>query len=240
MFLLCSNVEIMQDAFDFGGDDIQRCRASLRDFYGPLGDPPRRSPLGQLLKSMISSRTRDAVSRAAYRRMTRRWPAAAELAKAAPRDVEQVIYGVTFAEKKAEYVPAALSAIGRERPDFNLGFLGDMAVPDALAWLERLPGVGRKVAAATLNASTLRRPVFIVDSHVHRALLRSGFVGAKADPRMASEAVTAAARTWEPDALLELFVHMKRLGQTLCRFENPACDLCPLAGACATARRLAA
>lgn len=200
-----------------------------------MGDLPRRRPIGQLVKSLISSRTRDAVSLAAYRRLGRRWPNAAQLATAAPAAIESVIADVTFAEKKAEYLPAALRMIERERPDFALDFLERWPIEDALAWLERLPGVGRKVAAATLNASTLRCRVFIVDSHVHRVLQRLGFIGMRATPRTASERMTDAARMLDADGLLALFAHMKLLGQTICRFDAPHCPLCPLAGRCRSA-----
>lgn len=73
---------------------------------------------------------------------------------------------------------------------------------DALDWLERFPGIGPKVAAATLNASTLAMPVFIVDSHMHRILLRFGFIGPRATAEQGRDAVTAALP--DADALLEL------------------------------------
>ena len=228
----------MQESFDFAGAEIVRWRAGLGRRFGSLGSVPRRRPIGQFVKSLISSRTRDAVSLAAYRRLGRRWTNVADLACAPPTAIERAIADVTFAEKKAVHLPAALRLIGSERPDFSLDFLGAMPVPDALAWLERCPGVGRKVAAATLNASTLRRPVFIVDSHVHRVLQRLGFVGEKASARAASELVTASASPLGADDLFELFAQMKRLGQTICRFEEPACSICPLAHCCRTASKL--
>jgi endonuclease-3 len=226
----------MQESFDFGGTDLSLWRTRLTRCFGPMQDVKRRSPTGQLVKSMISSRTRDAVSLAAYRRLGKRWPRSVELAKARPRVVQRVIADVTFADVKAERVPAALAIIGRERPDFRLDFLRDLPLADALAWLERLPGVGRKVAAATLNASTLRRPVFIVDTHVHRVLQRLGFVGPRADPKAASEALTSAAHGWDGDDLLELFVQMKLLGQTICRSGMACCQSCPLNGSCLMSR----
>lgn len=152
-------------------------------------------------------------------------------------EVASVISTVTFAEDKAAHLVEALRMIAAERPDFDLGFLAFVPIGEAIAWLERLPGVGRKVAAATLNASTLKRPVFIVDSHVHRVLVRLGFIGTRALPRSASELVTASARTLTADDLLELFAQMKRLGQTICRFDAPDCRACPLARCCRTAAR---
>ena len=120
----------------------------------------------------------------------------------------------------------------RERPDFELDFLGALPLEDALAWLERLPGVGRRVAASTLNASTLGRPVLIVDSHVLRVLRRLGFVGPAAEALAASEAVTAAMPHWSGDDFLAFHIAAKRLGQTLCRPEAPACTRCPLRRDC--------
>lgn len=230
----------MQQAFGFAADDLVEWRARLARAHdslrGPAGRMPRRRPVGQLVKSLISSRTRDAVSLAAYRRLGSRWGNAAGLSRAVPREIETVIRDVTFADRKARQLPAALRMIGRERPDFRLDFLGRWSVPDALAWLERLPGVGRKVAAATLNASALRRPVLIVDSHVHRVCQRLGFVGPQATPAAVSERATAALAAWDGEDFLEMFVLMKRLGQHVCRFERPDCPACPLGPVCRTAQ----
>ncbi|WP_442680382.1 endonuclease III domain-containing protein [Sphingomonas sp. ASY06-1R] len=120
-------------------------------------------------------------------------------------------------------------------PHLHLDFLGEVPLKDALAWLEQLPGVARKVSAATLNGSTLRRPVFIVDTHVQRVLQRLGFVGAHADIQAVSEQVTAGAPDWSGDDFLAFHVATKRLGQRVCRPEAPDCAHCPLAFDCPSA-----
>lgn len=228
----------MQESFEFFGAEIAQWREPLALRFGRLVDVPRRRPLGQLVKSLISSRTKDAVSLGAYRRLGRRWSRAGDMAKVPPYLIERTIFDVTFAEKKAVYLPASLRLIHAEHPDFALEFLAGLPVDEALAILERLPGVGRKVAAATLNASTLRMRVFIVDSHVHRVLIRIGFIGERATPRAASELVTASAVAFSADDLLELFLQMKLLGQTVCRFDAPNCSLCPLASCCRMAKTM--
>jgi hypothetical protein len=133
-----------------------------------------------------------------------------------------------------QHSPSARASfwIGRERPDYDLSFLRGWTVDAALAWLERFPGVGQKVASATLNASTLGMRVFIVDSHVHRILLRFGLIGPQASARAGRDAVTAAAAELDADDLLELFALVKRLGQTLCRPFAADCRSCPLATRC--------
>lgn len=223
----------MQAAFGFDGqDDVARWYRALIPAPGALKLWTRRRPVGQLVKSMISGRTRDAVSRAAYDRLVERYRSPRRVARAAPREIARCIRDVSFAGDKAGYVVRTLRGIGTERPDFALDFLAEAPIGEALAWLERFPGVGRKVAAATLNASTLGRPVFIVDSHVLRIFRRLGFVDAHADATGVSEAVTAALPDWSGDDFLNFHVAMKRLGQTLCRPDTGDCTHCPLAADC--------
>lgn len=202
----------MQPAFDFARSDLS---GWLRQLKAAGGDPlpvPRRTPLGQLIKSMLSARTRDAVSKAAYDTLVARYPSPQLLARASAAAIERVVAPVTFAEDKAANVAAALARIGRERPDFDLAFLAERPLVAALAWLERLPGVARKVSASCLNASTLAMPVMIVDTHVLRALQRLRFVGPAADFLAASKAVTAAMPDWSGDDFLAFHILVKRLG----------------------------
>jgi endonuclease-3 len=215
----------------FGRGDLERWHTGLAGL-GTALPSRRRKPVGQLVKSLISGRTRDPVSLAAYRRLRDRFGSARGIAAAPVPLIGETIADVTFAEAKAAWLASALRRIERERPDFDLDFLGALPLDEALAWLERLPGVGRKVAASTLNASTLGRPVFIVDSHVLRVLRRLGFVDSGAEALAASEAVTAAMPHWSGDAFLAFHIAAKRLGQIACRPEQPACRRCPLRRDC--------
>ncbi len=180
------------------------------------------------------------MSQAALRRLRVAFPGIAALAGADAAAIEHAIAGVTHANAKAGYIVVAPALIAAERPDLDLAFLADMPLADALAWLERLPGVARKVSASMLNASTLRRPVFIVDTHVLRALTRLGFARPQADYRAASKAVTAAMPGWSGDDFLAFHILMKTLGQTICRWDVPDCPRCPLARICPTAGRRSA
>jgi endonuclease III len=223
----------MQSGFGFyGHDDIQRWQSALEPMRALAGPLPRRSPIGALVKSMISGRTRDAVSLAAYDRLVARLGTPAGVLAAGPGEVLRCIGAVTHAEDKARYVIGALGRIAAERRGFGLNFLADLPLEEALAWLERLPGVGHKVAAATLNGSTLDRPVLIVDGHVLRVLQRTGFVRSSAEGRDASEAVTAAMPEWRGQDFLDFHIGTKKLGQTLCRFDSTDCARCPLRTDC--------
>ncbi|WP_420136843.1 endonuclease III domain-containing protein [Sphingomonas sp.] len=228
----------MQQRFDFASADLERWRTALAPLLVRVELPPARSPIGALVKSLISSRTLDAVSLAAYHRLCRIYPSPARLARATPAAIQRAIAEVAYADSKAAHLTETMALIQREHPAFDLEFLGEIPLRDALAWLERLPGVARKVAAATLNGSRLRRPVFIVDTHVQRVMQRLEFVGAHADMQLISEQVTAGAPHWSGADFLRFHVATKRLGQTLCRPETPDCVHCPLAFDCPSAGRV--
>jgi len=229
----------MQWDLGFLAPDIRLWRNRLAPLLTGIGMLPPRRPVGQLVKSMISGRTRDAVSQAAYDRLVRAYPRPAQLAEAAPEQIEQAIGAVTFAAEKAVHVVAALRML-RDRPlGFRLEALAEQPLAAALDTLEALPGVGRKVAASTLNASTLSLPVFIVDTHVWRVLRRLGAIGPTATPRDASETVTAAMPGWTGQDFLDFHVVTKRLGQLFCRPDAPLCRSCPLGALCPSAGRAA-
>ena len=211
--------------------DIEWVRDQLRSRYRAV--PIRvRTPIGQLVKSSISSRTRDEVSLGAYRRLIGKYPDWADIARASVMDIEAVIGDVTFPDVKARYIRDALRAIEACHPDFDISFLSTLSVPAALEWLERLPGVGRKVSASTLNFSTLRMPAFVIDTHVLRILRRFGFVRGRADTRTAYDGVMAMANDWSAADLAEFHIMMKRLGQEICRADCACCRECPISQRC--------
>lgn len=226
----------MQMAFGFGApEDLAWVRDRLRRCFGPPEPILVRTPIGQLVKSLISGRTRDEVSARAYRRLVGRYPEWPMLARAATADIEAAICDVTFADVKARHLGGALAAIEACRADFDLTFLCRLGVARALAWLERLPGVGRKVSASTLNFSTLRLPSFVVDTHILRILRRFGFVRGKADTRTAYDLTMEIVPDWSAAELAELHVLMKRLGQSICRADRTHCRICPISQRCQVA-----
>jgi endonuclease III len=227
----------MQLGLDFGvRADVAEIRARLRDRIGDLQAGPARTPIGQLVKSMISSRTRDPVSLDAYGRLSRAYGGWSAVAAARADDVRALICDVTFPDVKSRHLILALRTIAAGRPDFDLGFLGGWPVPQSLGWLEALPGVGRKVSASVLNFSTLGLPAFVIDSHVLRVLRRFGLASPRADTVAAYQAIMAATAGWRATELAQLHLLLKRLGQTLCRADRACCGPCPLRARCGGAR----
>ncbi len=132
----------------------------------------------------------------------RRWPRSRRL-----------LSGVTHPEKKAPELKEALRKIRVRAGTLDLDFLADHPVEQALRWLEEIRGVGRKIAAATLNFSALRKRAVVVDTHVLRVLRRFGFVRSSAETEDAYAAVMAACGDLDAD---DLHWHLKRLAQKFC------------------------
>ncbi len=108
----------MQMAFGFGaGDDLTWVRDQLRSCLGDAGPIRLRTPIGQLVKSMISGRTHDEVSLSAYDRLVESYPRWFDLSIARPEDVEAIIGEVTYPDVKARHLGEALRLVAASHPD---------------------------------------------------------------------------------------------------------------------------
>ena len=87
----------------------------------------------------------------------------------------------TYPNLAGERLKACLTDLVARRGAVDLSHLEPMETDAAMVWLEQLPGVGRKIAAGVVNASTLDRKALVLDSHHRRVLQRMGLVPQKAD-----------------------------------------------------------
>ena len=201
--------------------------------YGRPGPWRLLDPVSQFVMAMIGGRTREAESRAAFGRLLAGFDGWEAVRDAPGLAVRTAIAPVNFAELKAGRLQAALSAITARRRRIELDFLAELPVAAALGWLERLPGVGRKVSAATLNFSTLRMPALVVDTHHLRVVRRLGLVRPRATTEEAyRRLVSRLPPAWDAAALDDHHQLLKRLGQQLCGAEDPRCEACPLRDLC--------
>jgi endonuclease-3 len=213
--------------------DLAAVRDRLRAVFGPQRATHRMDPVSQLIKSVLSSRTYDQVSWAAFVRLRAAFPDWRALTLADPAQIEPVIDPVTFADDKARRLPILIRVIILKRGELDIDFLKDEPLEEAMEWLTRLPGVGVKIATATLNFSTLERAVLTVDTHVHRVTRRLGLAPRDGDLALAFESLMQQVpASWSADGFFELHWLLKGHGQSICTHFDPACGLCALRETC--------
>jgi len=204
----------------------------LEAVFGKIRDDRRLDPVSQFVHAFIGSRTHDETSSRALVRLVARYRNWNDLADAPVGDIERMLDGVTYCEDKAVNLKGALRKMRASTGAISLDFLADLPVEVGLSWLENIYGVGRKIAAATLNFSTLRKPAFVVDTHVLRVMRRFGFVGANANGVAVYDSVMASVPDFDADGLYELHWQLKYLGQSTCTHANALCGSCPLSDIC--------
>lgn len=101
-------------------------------------------------------------------------------------------------------------------------------VPDNMADLLRLPGVGRKTANLILG-DIFGQPAIVTDTHCIRLSNRLGFVKNEKDPVKVEKAL----RALIPPAESSDFCHRLVLhGREVCTARSPKCENCCLASIC--------
>lgn len=223
-------------AFDDRTERLAEIHTRLLQHFASPGPFLYLDPLSQLVLGLIGGRTHGEVTKAAFVALFDRFGCWKRLRDASIPEIHEMLAGVTFADAKARHLKEMLEAITDERGELALVDLAQLPVSDALAWLERLPGVGRKVAAATLNLSTLRRRVLVIDTHHLRVMQRLGLVAERCSFAKAHDRITPVLPSHWTAADLDDHHHlMKSLGQTICRHDATGCDRCPLQRLCPTA-----
>ena len=203
-------------------------KEQLHAEYGERVLEPRREPMHELISTILSGRTTHDDEEAAYHSLRELgdWDA---IAAAPVAEVAHAIRRSNYPEQKAPRIQATLKQIREKNGSYDLEFLRDMPVKDALKWLTDLPGVGIKTASLLLLFN-YARPVFPVDTHVHRINTRVGTI-----PRMGEQAAHRALLALlppDPPFLFELHKNLLRHGQQVCQWTRPKCGRCVLQERC--------
>lgn len=191
-----------------------------------------------LVQGVIGARTKSEVSNAATDRLLKRYGSWEAVAGAPLGDLQAELVTQTYPNIAAERLKGSLSALVALRGAVDLSHLKEMDTLAAMRWLEQLPGIGRKIAAGVMNASTLDRRAIVLDGHHTRILQRMGLVPPKANTDRAFEAIMPVMpQEWDGADFDEHHLLMKKLGQTWCRPSTPDCETCPALALCQTGQR---
>jgi endonuclease III len=201
----------------------------LTDLYGELPFSSK-DPMSQLVDIILSHRTRDEQTAAAYDNLLQRFGSWEAVRDAPTKEVQDTIANVNFPEVKAPRLQAIMRQITEERGSLNLDFLRDLPVEEGAAWLNRLEGVGPKTTACVLLFSC-QKPILPVDTHVHRVSIRLGLIGKKVTADNA-HALLQALLPLDSRIIYNFHKALLRHGQRICVYERPYCKKCSLTDLC--------
>lgn len=185
---------------------------------GVIADAAADRPFETLVSTILSLRTKDAVTGEASRRLLAAAATPAAIASLPETAIARLIYPVGFYRTKARNL--------RRTCGILVEHYGG-AVPRQLEELLKLPGVGRKTANLVVTVGFGDYGI-CVDTHVHRIANLWGYVETRT-PNDTESALRAKLprRYWK-----ELNDLLVTFGQNLCVPVSPWCSRCPLTGFC--------
>jgi endonuclease-3 len=184
-----------------------------------ISDSQEEDPFQVLIATLLSARTQDATTLAASTRLFRVARTPRTMARLSVRQVERLIYPVSFYRHKATHIKATCNILVSR-------FGG--RVPTTMEELLTLPGVGRKTANLVLILAFKSLKNICVDTHVHRISNRLGWVRTNTPDETEQALYRATASRWWP----YINLYLVTWGQNVCRPVYPRCGACALAPYC--------
>jgi endonuclease-3 len=176
-----------------------------------------------LVAVMLSAQCTDARVNMVTPALFRAHPDAASLASLRPEQLEPLIKTCGLYRSKAKNVVAA-SRLLVERHGGH--------VPQTMAELTALPGVGRKTANVVLSVA-FDQAAIAVDTHVFRVANRLGLTKATNPVQTEAQLMKVIPEAEWSDAHHWLIHH----GREICHARRPECARCPLRDLCPSAKK---
>jgi len=182
-----------------------------------------RNPFQLLIATILSAQTTDAKVNEVTKVLFKEYGTAAALAGAKPVDIEQIVKSTGYYRNKTKLIQAASRALVERHGG---------KVPESMAELVDLPGVGRKTANLVMGSAFGNAEGIVVDTHVARLSERLGFTRQKDATKIESDLMKLIPREdWT------FFSHAIILhGREVCAARKPNCSECLLNEYCPSAR----
>ena len=184
-----------------------------------IAEEQKGDPFRVLVATMLSAQTQDPVTFAASTRLFARAPTPAAMLRLDVKEIERLIYPVSFYRNKARHVLDACRQL--------LDRFGGR-VPATMEELLALPGVGRKTANLVLIVAHGSGANICVDTHVHRIANRLGWVRTRTPEQTEQALYAVAPRRW----WASINLYLVTWGQNVCRPIRPRCRECVVEGLC--------
>lgn len=179
----------------------------------------RRSPFQILVLTILSAQTTDRQVDLVADALFSRYPDPETLAEAGLPDIETIIHSTGFFHAKARYIMETSKDIHEKYGDH---------VPQDMATLLSLPGVGRKTANIVLYHAFSKNEGVAVDTHVQRLAGRIGFSDSTDPGRIEKDLM----RLFQNDQWGHLTDLLITHGRRCCMARGPLCEQCPISGYC--------
>lgn len=219
------------------GAKVRCVRDLLEEHSGrPQPGPSGREPIDALIRAIIGQNTSHPNQERALARLRARFPDWELIAAAPLVDVIECLHPAGLANQKGPRLQALIVQILDERGTLDLGFLAEMDVGEAQAWLRALPGVGPLTAALVLLFA-LYRPALPVNTGLYRLAARLGLLPPRVGPERAGELLHSALVRIPGEApsfeeCYAFHINMVRHADRICRPGRPRCGECVLAHVC--------
>ncbi len=184
-----------------------------------ISEEQAENPFQILIATILSARTQDATTHAASTRLFKAARTPRTLARLSVREIERLIYPVSFYRHKARYVKACCEMLVARHGG---------KVPSTMDQLVKLPGVGRKTANLVMILGFRSLQNICVDTHVHRISNRLGWVATTLPDETEQALYRATDRRWWP----YINLYLVTWGQNVCRPVHPRCRDCVIREEC--------
>ena len=184
-----------------------------------IAEESQEDPFEVLVGTMLSAQTRDAVTAAASARLFRAARTPRTIAKLTVKQIETLIYPVSFYRHKAKHVKETCRLLVERHRG---------RVPGTMEELLTLPGVGRKTANLVLILSFKSLKNICVDTHVHRISNRLGWVKTRTPDETEQALYKATDDRWWP----YINLYLVTWGQNVCKPVYPRCGACVIRPQC--------
>ncbi len=178
------------------------------------------TPFQLLIATIMSAQCTDIQVNKVCKILFKKYPDPESLGKAHLNDIKKIIYSTGFYNNKAKNIKACALAILNEH---------QAEVPQDMARLTALPGVGRKTANVVLSAAFGHQTI-VVDTHVLRIARRLGLTKSRDPVKVEFELMLIIPKTSWSDLSLQLIY----FGREICDAKKPFCEKCPLFKLCPT------
>ena len=171
-----------------------------------------------LIAVMLSAQTTDKRVNMVTSVLFNKYPTLESLANANIEDIKNIIKSLGYTKKAFNTIE--ISRILLEK--------SDGIVPNDRAFLESLPGVGRKTANVVLG-ELFHEQVIAVDTHVSRVAIRLGFAKKNDDVYTIEKKLV---KKIPKDKRFKLHHQFLLFGRYYCKAIKPECDNCKLKDIC--------